>query len=61
MITDKGKRICDKEIRKRGKPTQWGACRRPAVASVPSRVVTGWELDYCKAHLPTQALRNAHK
>ena len=50
MINNQGHRICDAEIGsvKRG----WRGCRRPAVATVASRVVIGLDLDYCLEHAP---------
>lgn len=66
MITDKGKRICDKEIRAKseaaiGPLLKWKGCGKPAIVSVPSKHSAGMELDYCRRHLPTQALRNKLK
>lgn len=48
MITEDGKRICDKEIWST-KRKAWCGCRKPAVANVESKwLVSG--LDYCANH-----------
>ena len=54
MITDQGKRICDKEIWSKSKK-MWCGCRKPATQNVKSKyIVTG--LDYCKRHLDDEIL-----
>lgn len=50
MITETGKRICDKEIK--SKTGVWCGCRKPAVVQVPSTKVSSMTLDYCKGHAP---------
>jgi len=48
MITDEGKRICDKEIWSYRK-NMWCGCRKPAKFNVISKHITAG-LDYCTAH-----------
>lgn len=49
MITDTGKRICDKEIKKKG---LWCSCKKPAKYKIKSKVSSYMELDYCSKHKP---------
>lgn len=58
MITNKGERVCDKEIRSLS--GLWCGCRKPATVKVASEVVSYMELDYCARHAP-KAVRGARK
>lgn len=53
MITDEGKRICDKEIRNRD--GQWVGCRAPAPFATPSKNVPHMDLHFCARHTPDRA------
>lgn len=50
MITDEGKRVCDKEIWSRIKQ-MWCGCRKLAMINVKSEYVASG-LDYCNKHKP---------
>jgi hypothetical protein len=53
MITDKGKLVCDREVKvktKKGDAWRWRGCRRPAVVEVKSTKVSGLYLHYCARH-----------
>lgn len=56
MITNEGKRICDKEIK--NKFNLWCACKKPAKIKISSKAVKHLELDFCKKHAPKIILDN---